>query len=54
MHSPIKQDVVLLNSAAKSQGAMAFLDFMHTEKARTIIAEYGYSTLNSQILEQGI
>lgn len=42
MHHPIKQDVVLLRAAEKSQGAKAFLDFMHTDKALAIIAEYGY------------
>jgi molybdate transport system substrate-binding protein len=54
MHHPIKQDVVLLRSAANSQGAKAFLDFMHTDKARNIITEYGYLTSNSEKLEQGI
>jgi molybdate transport system substrate-binding protein len=46
MHQPIKQDVVLLKRAAQSQGAKTFLDFIHTEKAQTIIAEYGYTTSN--------
>jgi molybdate transport system substrate-binding protein len=47
MYSPIKQDVVLLRSAEKNQGAKAFLDFMHTHKALVIIAEYGYAASNS-------
>jgi molybdate transport system substrate-binding protein len=47
MHRPIKQDAVLLRSAAKSLGAKAFLDFMHTDKAQNIIAEYGYLSLDS-------
>ena len=47
MHHAIKQDVVLLRSAEKSQGAKAFLDFMHTDKALNIIIEYGYLALNS-------
>jgi molybdate transport system substrate-binding protein len=42
MHHAIKQDVVLLRSAEKSQGARAFLDFIHSNKAQKIIAEYGY------------
>ena len=46
MHQPIKQDVVLLRSAAKSLGAKAFLDFIHTDKAQNIIAQYGYLSLN--------
>ena len=44
MHQPIKQDVVLLKRAGNSQGAKTFLDFIHTEKAQTIIAQYGYLT----------
>lgn len=47
MHRPIKQDVVLLRSAAKSVGAKAFLDFIHTDEAQNIITHYGYSALNS-------
>jgi molybdate transport system substrate-binding protein len=54
MHQPIKQDVVLLRSAEKSQGAKAFLDFMHTEKALAIIAEYGYLASNSSNIGQDI
>jgi molybdate transport system substrate-binding protein len=54
MHSPIKQDVVLLRSAEKSQGAKAFLDFMQTNKALDIIAEYGYLTSNSLNVGQTI
>ena len=47
MHRPIKQDAVLLRSAAKSLGAKAFLDFMHTDEAQSIIAQYGYLSTNS-------
>jgi molybdate transport system substrate-binding protein len=54
MHYPIKQDVVLLRSAEKSQGAQAFLDFIHTNKAQRIIARYGYLVSNSINMEQGI
>lgn len=42
MYRPIKQDVVLLRCAAKSLGAKAFLNFIHTDKAQSIIAQYGY------------
>jgi molybdate transport system substrate-binding protein len=42
MHHAIKQDAVLLLGAAQSQGAKTFLDFIHTDKARNIIAQYGY------------
>ena len=48
MHQPIKQDVVLLLSAAQSLGAKAFLDFIQTKKAQTIIAEYGYVTAKGE------
>lgn len=49
MHQAIKQDVVLLHSAENSEGAKAFLDFMHTPKAQNIIQSYGY--LNNDKLE---
>ncbi len=54
MHSPIKQDVVLLRWAAKSLGAKAFLDFIHTDKAQNIIAQYGYLSSISVNVEQDI
>ena len=47
MHQPIKQDVVLLLGATQSQGARTFLEFIHTEKAQYIIAQYGYLVSNS-------
>ncbi|MBL4631585.1 MAG: molybdate ABC transporter substrate-binding protein [Paraglaciecola sp.] len=47
MHRPIKQDVVLLQRAENNQGARVFLDFMHTDKARNIIAQYGYQVSDS-------
>jgi molybdate transport system substrate-binding protein len=50
MHQAIKQDVVLLRTAAKSQGAKAFLDFMHTDKARSIITEFGYLASNRKTI----
>jgi molybdate transport system substrate-binding protein len=54
MHSPIKQDVVLLRSAENSLGAKVFLDFIHTYKAQNIIAQYGYLSSNSLNTEQSI
>lgn len=54
MHRPIKQDVVLLRSAAKSEGAKAFLDFMQTDKAQHIILEYGYLPSSGQNIGQDI
>ncbi|WP_299082256.1 molybdate ABC transporter substrate-binding protein [uncultured Paraglaciecola sp.] len=47
MHPAIKQDVVVLKRAAQSQGAKAFLDFLHSTKAAAIIAEYGYLVANT-------
>jgi molybdate transport system substrate-binding protein len=47
LHQPIKQDVVLLLQAAQSQGANTFLDFIHTDKARNIIAQHGYLASSS-------
>jgi molybdate transport system substrate-binding protein len=47
-HRPIKQDVVLLRSGEKSLGAKAFLAFLHTDKARDIIAMFGYLAADSQ------
>ena len=44
MHDAIKQDAVLLMSASQSQGAKAFLAFIHTAKARNIISQNGYIT----------
>lgn len=46
LHQAIKQDVVLLKRSAQSQGAKTFLDFIHTEKAQAIIAQYGYLNSN--------
>lgn len=48
LHHAIKQDVVLLRSGANSQGAKAFLDFMHTDEAQSIIAEHGYQAGNNE------
>jgi molybdate transport system substrate-binding protein len=52
MHSAIKQDVVLLHSASQSQGAKAFLEFMHTGRARDIITRFGYLASNNEHAEQ--
>lgn len=52
LHYPIKQDVVLMQTAANSQGANAFLDFMHTAKAQIIMSKFGYLVSNKQHLVQ--
>ncbi|MDO8828090.1 molybdate ABC transporter substrate-binding protein [Methylophaga sp.] len=43
MHSPIKQDAVLLNFGKNNPVALEFLDYMKSDKAKTIIQSYGYS-----------
>ena len=42
LHSPIRQDAVLLNSGRNQPAALAFMDFLKTDKARTIIRSFGY------------
>lgn len=42
LHSPIKQDVILLKSAASNQTARTFLNYLRSTKARKIIQAYGY------------
>jgi molybdate transport system substrate-binding protein len=54
MHQPIKQDVVLLRNASDSLGARAFLDFLHTDKAQSIITSYGYLVENNKQWVQAI
>ena len=43
LHTPITQDAVLLD--ADNQPAIAFLDFLVTDAARTIIRSDGYGTI---------
>jgi molybdate transport system substrate-binding protein len=54
MHSPIKQDVVLLRMAANSLGAKAFLNFIQTDKAQNIITQFGYLSPDHLNSDQGI
>jgi len=42
LHSPIRQDAVLLNKGKDEPGALALLQFLRSEKARAIIRSYGY------------
>lgn len=44
LHSPIRQDAVLLNSAKDSAGAKALLAYLRSEEADAIIRSYGYTT----------
>lgn len=45
LHSPIRQDAVLVNES--NLAARAFLDFLHSEEARRIIHSFGYTTDDS-------
>lgn len=44
LHSPIRQDAVLLRRGEDNDGARAFMDYMRGEDARAIIHDYGYTT----------
>ena len=43
MHEPIRQDAILLNTAKDNVAAKALLDYLKSDKARTIIKSYGYA-----------
>jgi ABC-type molybdate transport system substrate-binding protein len=42
MHEQLRQDAVLLNPGKDSAAAIALLSFLKSEKAKKIIASYGY------------
>ncbi|MDI3336054.1 molybdate ABC transporter substrate-binding protein [Defluviimonas aestuarii] len=42
LHDPILQDAILLAHGADNQAARAFLDWLHSDPARTIIRSHGY------------
>mgnify|MGYP006095769061 FL=1 len=42
LHSPIRQDAVLLNRAEGKQAALDFLDYVQSISVKTIIKSYGY------------
>ena len=42
LHTPIKQDAILLNNAKYNVGAIALMNYLRSEKARTIIRSFGY------------
>jgi len=46
LHSPIKQDVVLLRRGQSSAAARGLLTFVQSPKAKKIIHSYGYRTPN--------
>jgi molybdate transport system substrate-binding protein len=43
MHTPLKQDAVLLNSGKDNATAQALLKYLQADKAKTIIRQYGYA-----------
>jgi molybdate transport system substrate-binding protein len=43
MHTPLKQDAVLLNTGKDNPAALALLKYLQTDKAKTIIRQYGYA-----------
>lgn len=45
MHHPINQKAILLEKGASNPGARAFLKFLRSPEAISIIENYGYSTL---------
>lgn len=42
MYEPLRQDAILLNAGKNSTAAAALLDYLKSEKAKKIIASYGY------------
>jgi molybdate transport system substrate-binding protein len=44
MFKPIRQDAVLLKAGEGNAAAIAFLDYLKGEKAKAIIAKFGYGT----------
>ncbi|WP_018013635.1 molybdate ABC transporter substrate-binding protein [Teredinibacter turnerae] len=42
LHTPIRQDAILLNRGQDNPAAMALLEFTKSAKARTIIENFGY------------
>lgn len=45
LYVPIEQGIVLLKHGEKNKQAQAFYNFILSEKAKTIFASYGYTTL---------
>lgn len=43
MHEPIRQDVIVLNSAKDNEAAAALMKYLRSPKAHEIIRSYGYS-----------
>jgi molybdate transport system substrate-binding protein len=43
MFNPIRQDAVLLNAGKDNEAAIAFLDYLKSEEAKTVIRQFGYA-----------
>lgn len=43
MHTPIRQDAIVLNQAKDNVAAKALMDYLKGDKARAIISAYGYA-----------
>jgi molybdate transport system substrate-binding protein len=43
LHTPLKQDAVLLNPGKDNAAAQALLKYLQQDKAKTIIRQYGYA-----------
>jgi molybdate transport system substrate-binding protein len=43
MHTPLKQDTVLLNIGRDNAAAIALMKYLQNDKAKTIIRHYGYA-----------
>ena len=48
LYKPIKQDAVLINNRKHQKQAQEFLRFIGSEQAKSVIVEFGYSTLDNQ------
>jgi len=44
LFKPIRQDAVLLRAGEGNAAAIAFLDYLKGDKAKSIIASFGYGT----------
>lgn len=47
LYSPVKQDVVILESAKSNPAALRFMQFIRSAKVKNIIESSGYSTLTN-------
>ena len=43
LYKPIRQDAILLNPGKDNEAAVAFLDFLRTDPALSVIESYGYA-----------